>query len=565
MDIFISYASKNRATVNKLAEDLADIGHSVWFDKQLSGAQHWWNEILAKILDCDLFIFALTPESLDSNPCRLEYQYAYQLGKRILPVLLSEVNTRLVPPELGAIQFVDYRADDKKAALALNRALNLLPPPQPLPDSLPTPPAIPFSPLAEISVQLDAPALDADQQRLLVSKLSEFLRNPDTADDARTLLYRLRRRADLLASVDREIERSLSGAKPNVLVPRILSIRNRELIDCKFVQSPKWAIVSSLDRNITIIDLISGKEIMQFATEFETRILGTSQDGQLVALAYYEQDSGGACSGFGLVDIERGIQTKSISFPASKIEHSRVRPDFKSIGFVRSDYSFDDNVKSYQFIEYDFETSEQILVRDLDFKKPWLNFQISPDLRRIVVIDRQKDDEMVELSVVDISDGDNNVNCTFADKVMDAHYLFELDIVLVLESTNYRETPRGVTGYQRLSTYNLSGEEIEVIDVAQYDGYVKVEKYGVSSHIREDIQSDDKFVVRYDDKNIRIYDLTHTSKIVEISDRFNFGAFAVLDISDDGAFVIGAWTSGIFALLPIRPEEYRNMTGMYAG
>ncbi len=54
--IFISYSSKDRAIVGKLAEDLSALGHDLWYDKELSrtGGQSWWDNILAQIRDHDL-------------------------------------------------------------------------------------------------------------------------------------------------------------------------------------------------------------------------------------------------------------------------------------------------------------------------------------------------------------------------------------------------------------------------------------------------------------------------------------------------------------------------------
>src|SRR5262245_5208678 len=123
MRIFITYSSKNRDRVAALADDLNAMGHTAWFDQELTGGQAWWQEILSHILDCDLYIFALTPEALDSSPCKLEYTYAHSLKKRILPILLSEVNLNLLPPELSMIQLVDYRLSDRKSMLSLGKAL----------------------------------------------------------------------------------------------------------------------------------------------------------------------------------------------------------------------------------------------------------------------------------------------------------------------------------------------------------------------------------------------------------------------------------------------------------
>jgi hypothetical protein len=112
------------------------LGHTVWFDHELTGGQVWWDQILAKVRDCDVFIFVLNPEALKSTACKREYSYAHDLGKPILPVLVAEgVRTNLLPSALSQIQFVDYLKQDRDAAIRLARALTATPAPQPLPMS----------------------------------------------------------------------------------------------------------------------------------------------------------------------------------------------------------------------------------------------------------------------------------------------------------------------------------------------------------------------------------------------------------------------------------------------
>ena len=70
--IFISYNNENREIVKTLADDIATLGHQVWLDRELTGGQAWWDQILAEIRQCHVFVFALSPEALDSHPCKLD-------------------------------------------------------------------------------------------------------------------------------------------------------------------------------------------------------------------------------------------------------------------------------------------------------------------------------------------------------------------------------------------------------------------------------------------------------------------------------------------------------------
>src|SRR5258708_26115639 len=168
MHIFISYSSKNRSLVEALAIDLEALGHDVWFDKELPGGQVGWDQITGAIRDCELGVFALTPQSLESYPCRLEYTYAAAVNKRILPVMLDSVDTNVLPSALASVQIVDNRRADRQSGLNLSRALTKLPPAKPLPNPLPPPPAAPLSPPARLPDQVDASSLSVQEQASLI-------------------------------------------------------------------------------------------------------------------------------------------------------------------------------------------------------------------------------------------------------------------------------------------------------------------------------------------------------------------------------------------------------------
>ena len=46
MQVFITYTRKRKEFVGGLAKDMKGFGHEVWFDRELTGGQDWWNEIL---------------------------------------------------------------------------------------------------------------------------------------------------------------------------------------------------------------------------------------------------------------------------------------------------------------------------------------------------------------------------------------------------------------------------------------------------------------------------------------------------------------------------------------
>ena len=196
-------------------QDIQALGHKVWFDQETAGGQAWWDQVLAQVRECNLFVFALAPETLDSYACKLEYTYAFSLHKTILPILVSDgVSLNLLPPALSAIQFVDYRRQDRQSVLALGRAITSLPVPQPLPDPLPKSPEVPISYLGGLKEQIETTdSLAFQEQTALLLRLKERLGEVNEFNDVIDLLRRLRKRHDLFAIVAAEIDTLLTIRK----------------------------------------------------------------------------------------------------------------------------------------------------------------------------------------------------------------------------------------------------------------------------------------------------------------------------------------------------------------
>jgi hypothetical protein len=209
--VFVSYSRTNLDVITQLVEDLQAVGVNTWHDQTLTGGQRWWDNILANIRDCDVFIFALSPESWESEACRSELAYVVALGKPILPVLVSDgINLNLLSAPLNEIQVTDYHLRDKRAAFALIKALNAAASAPPLPDPLPTTPPVPVSYLGTLKERIDCNGtLGAQEQNLLFLELEEAIEEGRSPVELRELLLSLKRRDDLLAKVAIKVDAAL--------------------------------------------------------------------------------------------------------------------------------------------------------------------------------------------------------------------------------------------------------------------------------------------------------------------------------------------------------------------
>lgn len=233
--VFVSYSRKNQDTVAQLIEDIQAAGINTWYDQTLTGGQKWWDNILANIRKCDIFLFALSLESWESEACRSELDYVALLGKPILPVLVSDgININLLSPPLNEIQVIDYQKCDKRAAFALVKSINTVPSASQLPDPLPPPPRVPVSYLSTLKDRVDSTEpLSSQDQITLLFELENELRGGRSPKEIRDLLLRLKRRDELLAKIAIKIDSAL-----------------KSLDDTSFAQPRKKTVSGSIESHI---------------------------------------------------------------------------------------------------------------------------------------------------------------------------------------------------------------------------------------------------------------------------------------------------------------------------
>lgn len=135
--IFISYSRADRQFIDQFTPLIRRVygNDSIWFDEDISGGTDWWQTILHEIGVCDLFVFLVSNEALESQYCQKELREALRLNKRVLPVVVR----RLSPSYPGGIdedlakflrktQYVDMSTgcSDARAVSSLYASINQL-------------------------------------------------------------------------------------------------------------------------------------------------------------------------------------------------------------------------------------------------------------------------------------------------------------------------------------------------------------------------------------------------------------------------------------------------------
>lgn len=214
MSLFVSYSSRDRHALDDVLSALKRAREDVWFDEELGGGEVWWRMILDRIRDCEVFLFAVSANSLHSKPCQAELRYAQALGKPILPVQIGAIESMRVTP-LADVEVIDYQSPTIDSGIRLitavrdARARNT-----PLPDPLPDEPPVPFAYLMRLATTIAGPELSPRDQTVLVSELKSGLdedgHDPTARDDITRLLTTLRDRPDVTYRTRTDIDNLLA-------------------------------------------------------------------------------------------------------------------------------------------------------------------------------------------------------------------------------------------------------------------------------------------------------------------------------------------------------------------
>ena len=87
--IFISYSHKDNDRVFPIISALQE-KYNVWFDEGIHFGTEWEDEIADRLLNCELFIFIVSPNSLDSENCKDEIHLAREKEKNFINLILEE-------------------------------------------------------------------------------------------------------------------------------------------------------------------------------------------------------------------------------------------------------------------------------------------------------------------------------------------------------------------------------------------------------------------------------------------------------------------------------------------
>ncbi|TAF04281.1 MAG: TIR domain-containing protein [Nostocales cyanobacterium] len=107
--VFLSYSEKERSFMEKLAKTLMRESFTVWTNKtDIKSGADFVEAIYRGIEEADNFVILMSRASLASEYCQQEYSSALSLNKRIIPLLIEDIDVNLIPSELASLQFINF-------------------------------------------------------------------------------------------------------------------------------------------------------------------------------------------------------------------------------------------------------------------------------------------------------------------------------------------------------------------------------------------------------------------------------------------------------------------------
>jgi hypothetical protein len=126
-DIFISYSRKDQDFSERIVSALVNEGFEPWIDwKNIPKGEELGKEIEQGIEEADIFLFLVSPSSTQSEWCNKEIAHAVKNGKRILPVIILDIQLKNIHPEISkrnCISCIEGQTDFDKAISEISQTI----------------------------------------------------------------------------------------------------------------------------------------------------------------------------------------------------------------------------------------------------------------------------------------------------------------------------------------------------------------------------------------------------------------------------------------------------------
>ncbi|MEM7794987.1 MAG: TIR domain-containing protein [Cyanobacteria bacterium P01_C01_bin.118] len=126
-DVFLSYSEKDRALMDRLRQALMREGITTWINRtDIKVGLEFGAAINKGIEEASRMVYLISPDSIASKYCQQELDYARQLNKQIIPLMMRPVDLDDVSDDLRSIQFINFVNEDDEDGSAYRRDIDKL-------------------------------------------------------------------------------------------------------------------------------------------------------------------------------------------------------------------------------------------------------------------------------------------------------------------------------------------------------------------------------------------------------------------------------------------------------
>ncbi|HLO87226.1 MAG TPA: TIR domain-containing protein [Nostocaceae cyanobacterium] len=107
--VFLSYADQDREFMEKIAKTLRRESFTVWTNKtDIKSGEEFDKAIERGIEETDNIVYLISTNSLQSEYCQEEISLALSLHKRIIPLLIEDIDPKIIPDNIRSLQYINF-------------------------------------------------------------------------------------------------------------------------------------------------------------------------------------------------------------------------------------------------------------------------------------------------------------------------------------------------------------------------------------------------------------------------------------------------------------------------
>lgn len=125
--VFLSYSRYNRDLANEFNISLETYGFDVVYDQEdIASGEPWEARLSSLINEADTTICLISQKWIDSDVCGQELAIALERGRRVLPVMVEQIDPATLRPELASLQFIFLKGEGRSYARCVAELVDAL-------------------------------------------------------------------------------------------------------------------------------------------------------------------------------------------------------------------------------------------------------------------------------------------------------------------------------------------------------------------------------------------------------------------------------------------------------